>query len=122
MPRRIPDYALQFAEFNTISTVGAFILGIRQLLFAWNIWSCVRAARRPTARVWEGAEGLEWELSSPPPHHSWETQPVSQVSDASLSEPFSGDDLARRRAASRGWLVHRRAVLALYIIGLFFKR
>ena len=27
-------------------------------------------------RVWEGAEGLEWELPSPPPHHSWETQPV----------------------------------------------
>ena len=26
--------------------------------------------------VWEGTRGLEWELSSPPPHHSWETQPV----------------------------------------------
>ncbi len=34
MPRRIPDYALQFVEFNAISTVGAFILGISQLLFA----------------------------------------------------------------------------------------
>jgi hypothetical protein len=40
-----------------------------------------------------------------------------------VSEPFSGDDLARRRVASRrlGWAIGI-AVLALYIIGLFFKR
>jgi cytochrome c oxidase subunit I len=77
MPRRIPDYALQFAEFNAISTVGSFILGISQLLFAYNVWTCVRGgrAKRADARAWEGAQGLEWELSSPPPHHSWEVQP-----------------------------------------------
>jgi cytochrome c oxidase subunit 1 len=46
------------------------------LLFAWNIWSCIRGGPKAEARVWEGAEGLEWELDSPPPHHSWETQPV----------------------------------------------
>ncbi len=76
MPRRIPDYALQFAEFNAISTVGAFILGLSQLLFAYNIWTCVKGGPKAEGRVWEGAEGLEWELPSPPPHHSWETQPV----------------------------------------------
>jgi hypothetical protein len=40
-----------------------------------------------------------------------------------MSEPFSGEDLARRRAASRwlGWAIGA-AVLALYIIGLFIKR
>jgi len=75
MPRRIPDYALQFAEFNAISTVGSFILGISQLLFAWNIWQCVRGGAKVSGKVWEGADGLEWQLSSPPPHHSWETQP-----------------------------------------------
>ena len=76
MPRRIPDYALQFAEFNAISSVGAFILGFSQLIFAWNIWTTVRGGKKAESRVWEAAEGLEWELSSPPPHHSWETQPV----------------------------------------------
>jgi cytochrome c oxidase subunit 1 len=30
MPRRIPDYALQFHEWNAISTVGAFIFGCRR--------------------------------------------------------------------------------------------
>jgi cytochrome c oxidase subunit 1 len=32
MPRRIPDYALQFADFNQISTVGAFIFGFSRVL------------------------------------------------------------------------------------------
>ena len=26
-------------------------------------------------KVWEGAEGLEWTLSSPPPYHSFEEEP-----------------------------------------------
>jgi len=80
MPRRIPDYALQFTEFNAISTVGAFILGFSQLLFAWNIWKCMHGARfglpKAEGKAWEGAESLEWELPSPPPHHSWETPPA----------------------------------------------
>ena len=75
MPRRIPDYALQFAEFNAISTVGAIILGVSQLLFAWNVWACIRGGRKATDQVWESASGLEWELPSPPPLHSWEVQP-----------------------------------------------
>jgi cytochrome c oxidase subunit 1 len=76
MPRRIPDYALQFVEFNAISTVGAFILGFSQLIFAYNVWKCVKGGTKATDKVWEGTEGLEWNLSSPPPHHSWEVQPV----------------------------------------------
>jgi cytochrome c oxidase subunit 1 len=33
MPRRIPDYALQFTEFNRIASVGGFLFGFSQLLF-----------------------------------------------------------------------------------------
>jgi cytochrome c oxidase subunit 1 len=76
MPRRIPDYALQFAEFNAISTVGAIVLGLSQLLFAWNIWTAIRGRDKLPDRVWEGATGLEWEVASPPPQHTWETQPT----------------------------------------------
>ena len=76
MPRRIPDYALQFADFNVLSTIGAFVLGFSQLLFAWNIVRCMRGHGAPAAgRAWEGADGLEWELPSPPPLHTWETPP-----------------------------------------------
>lgn len=76
MPRRIPDYALQFTEFNAISTVGSFVLGFSQLIFAWVVWKCIRGGEKASDKVWEGAEGLEWELSSPPPYHSWNEQPV----------------------------------------------
>ena len=76
MPRRIPDYALQFAEFNMISSIGAFVLGLSQLLLIYNIISCIRGGEKASDKVWEGADGLEWTLSSPPPYHSFTEQPV----------------------------------------------
>jgi cytochrome c oxidase subunit 1 len=75
MPRRIPDYAVQFTQFNEISTIGAFIFGFSQLLFVWVVWKCVRGGEKATDNVWEGAKGLEWTLSSPPPYHSFATAP-----------------------------------------------
>ncbi|MGA9469638.1 MAG: cytochrome c oxidase subunit I [Candidatus Macondimonas sp.] len=76
MPRRIPDYALQFTTFNQISTVGAFMFGFSQLLFVYIVIKCVRGGQKATAQVWEGAEGLEWTLPSPPPYHSFTVPPV----------------------------------------------
>jgi cytochrome c oxidase subunit 1 len=75
MPRRIPDYAVQFTEFNQISTIGAFIFGFSQLLFVWVIWKSVRGGEKATNEVWEGAKGLEWTLPSPVPYHSFATAP-----------------------------------------------
>jgi cytochrome c oxidase subunit 1 len=63
MPRRIPDYSVQFAEFNQISSIGGFAFGLTQLLFVYIIWKTVRGGAKATDRVWEGAEGLEWTLS-----------------------------------------------------------
>src|SRR3954467_2599513 len=37
MPRRIPDYALQFADFNEIVTIAAFGFGLSQLVFLWAV-------------------------------------------------------------------------------------
>jgi cytochrome c oxidase subunit 1 len=120
MPRRIPDYALQFAEFNAISTVGAFILGSQQLIFAWNIWKCVK--RWPEGRrtkVWEGAEGLEWELPSPPPHHSWETPAGDQVrrsNDRNGHSRMPTSPAAAPAAGSAGCSA-RAVALVIYLIG-----
>jgi len=75
MPRRIPDYAIQFADFNAISSIGAFLFGFSQLMFVWVIVDCVRKGKPATAQVWDGAEGLEWTLPSPAPYHSFETAP-----------------------------------------------
>ena len=77
MPRRIPDYSVQFTEFNIISSIGAFGLGLVQLLFVYIIIQAVRGKNeKATAQVWEGADGLEWTVDSPPPYHTFETPPT----------------------------------------------
>lgn len=76
MPRRIPDYALQFADFNAFISVGGFLFGLSQLIFVWVLVKCARGGAKATAQVWEGAEGLEWEIPSPAPYHTFDTPPV----------------------------------------------
>ncbi|MCW8874401.1 MAG: cytochrome c oxidase subunit I [Gammaproteobacteria bacterium] len=75
MPRRIPDYSVQFAEFNMISSLGGFAYGLTQLLFVYIVFQTIRGGAKATDQVWEGAKGLEWTLPSPPPYHSFETAP-----------------------------------------------
>jgi cytochrome c oxidase subunit 1 len=77
MPRRIPDYALQFADFNRWISIGGFAFGLSQLIFlAVMIKACRQRGEPVSAQVWEGAEGLEWEIPSPAPYHTFATPPV----------------------------------------------
>ncbi len=76
MPRRIPDYATQFADFNSVSSVGAFGFGFAQLLFVYICYACVKGGEKADGKVWEGVRGLEWRLPSPAPYHSFEEPPV----------------------------------------------
>ncbi|MBE0360999.1 MULTISPECIES: cytochrome c oxidase subunit I [Pseudoalteromonas] len=75
MPRRIPDYALQFADFNAIISIGGFAFGLSQLLFVAVVIKCARGGDKVPAKVWDGAEGLEWEVDSPAPYHTFSTPP-----------------------------------------------
>ena len=76
MPRRIPDYALQFADFNLVSSLGAFLFGASQLVFVAVVILCVRGGEKAPAKAWEGAEDLEWSVPSPAPLHTFETPPT----------------------------------------------
>ncbi len=78
MPRRIPDYALQFAEFNFVSSVGGFVLGFSQLILLVVVIKSIRGGKKASSEVWENPEGLEWTLPSPPPYHTFETPPRVQ--------------------------------------------
>ena len=76
MPRRIPDYALQFADFNMMSSIGAFIYGGSQLIFLYNVIKTIKSGKPATAdKTWEGANGLEWTVPSPAPYHTFSTPP-----------------------------------------------
>ncbi|MCL4746061.1 MAG: cytochrome c oxidase subunit I [Burkholderiaceae bacterium] len=76
MPRRYADYANQFADFNMLSTIGAFMFGFSQLVFVYIVIKCVRGGPKAGDQVWEGAQGLEWTVPSPAPFHTFETPPT----------------------------------------------
>jgi cytochrome c oxidase subunit 1 len=75
MPRRIPDYNTQFTDWNMVSSIGAFGFGLAQILFPIIVIKCIRGGKPAPQRVWEGAHGLEWEVPSPAPYHSWSEAP-----------------------------------------------
>jgi len=75
MPRRIPDYAVQFADWNMVSSIGGFGFGLAQLLFLYILWQAVRKPNDAPNKAWEGAEGLEWTVPSPAPAHTFSTPP-----------------------------------------------
>lgn len=76
MPRRIPDYALQFADFNMLTSIGAFLFGATQLLFVYNLIKTIRKGQPAEQLPWEGAKGLEWSVPTPAPYHTFSTPPV----------------------------------------------
>ncbi len=82
MPRRYADYPMQFADFNAISSAGAFVFGIAQVYFFLAVVLPAMQGKGPKAKQnpWMdedglGAEGLEWEVPSPAPFHTFETPP-----------------------------------------------
>jgi cytochrome c oxidase subunit 1 len=77
MPRRVADYPMQFADFNALASLGAAAFGLTQVWFLFFIVLPVMRGKGEPApqRPWEGAEGLEWEVPSPAPWHTYETPP-----------------------------------------------
>jgi cytochrome c oxidase subunit 1 len=75
MPRRIPDYAVQFTDFNVVSSVGSFVFGIAQLLFVVVIIKAIRGGQKATSAVWDHPTGLEWTVPSPAPYHTFDEAP-----------------------------------------------
>ncbi|MCZ2527013.1 aa3-type cytochrome oxidase subunit I [Streptomyces sp. HB2AG] len=78
MPRRYADYlaADGFTLLNTISSIGAFLLGLSMLPFFYNVWKTAKYA--PKIEVddpWGYGRSLEWATSCPPPRHNFVTLP-----------------------------------------------
>ncbi|MFE3637511.1 cytochrome c oxidase subunit I [Streptomyces sp. NPDC059168] len=78
MPRRYADYlpADGFTTLNTISTIGAFLVGLSTLPFLYNVWKTARYAPRVEADdPWGWGRSLEWATSCPPPRHNFTALP-----------------------------------------------
>jgi cytochrome c oxidase subunit 1 len=83
MPRRIPDYSTQFADFNAMASVGAIGFGLSQLIFVYVLLTSKRGVKA-TDRVWEAPRGLEWTVPSPAPYHTFDTPPKLRVAQESF--------------------------------------
>ncbi|GIR17459.1 MAG: hypothetical protein CM15mP31_2070 [Gammaproteobacteria bacterium] len=68
MPRRYADYALQFAEWNAVSSVGAFLFGLSQLLFLYIVVKTVFAGKRLLHKFGMGRMDLNGQLTRQ--HHT----------------------------------------------------
>jgi cytochrome c oxidase subunit 1 len=78
MPRRYADYLPSdgFTTLNTISTIGAYILGASTLPFIWNVFKSYRYGQIADADdPWGYGNSLEWATSSPPPRHNFTELP-----------------------------------------------
>ncbi|GAA4000587.1 cytochrome c oxidase subunit I [Streptomyces sp. NBC_01352] len=78
MPRRYADYlaADGFTALNTLSTIGAFLLGISTLPFLYNVWKTAKYGRKVEVDdPWGFGRSLEWATSCPPPRHNFNTLP-----------------------------------------------
>ncbi|MEO3845200.1 MULTISPECIES: cytochrome c oxidase subunit I [unclassified Streptomyces] len=78
MPRRYADYldADGFTTLNTISTIGAFLLGASTLPFLYNLWHTAKEGEKVDVDdPWGFGRSLEWATSCPPPRHNFKTLP-----------------------------------------------
>ena len=78
MPRRYADYLASdgFTTLNTISTIGAFILGASMLPFIYNVFKSYRYGEVVTVDdPWGYGNSLEWATSCPPPRHNFTELP-----------------------------------------------
>jgi cytochrome c oxidase subunit 1 len=74
MPRRYANYLPTdgFTTLNTVSTVGAFILGASIFPFLWNVYRSYRYGEITTADdPWGFGNSLEFATPSPPPRHNF---------------------------------------------------
>ena len=108
MSRRIPTYTPEdgFTFWNTMATVGAFIIAVGVLLIFINIFASRRRAKGPSPRPDPGpdpwdARSLEWMVPSPVPEHNFDDIPIVQSQDEFWHRKYeTAEDGQVRRVAT----------------------
>lgn len=77
MPRRIPDYPDAFSGWNYIASIGSFLSAFAALFFFYVVFRIFKDKVKCPDNPWgDGADTLEWTVSSPPPFHTFEKLPI----------------------------------------------
>jgi cytochrome c oxidase subunit I len=96
MPRRTYRYpeGLGWEFWNQVATVGAFIIGISFVIFAWNLVRSRKNGRIAGDDPWDGRT-LEWSIPSPPPVHNFDEIPVVSHIDEFWHRKYATDEEGR---------------------------
>jgi cytochrome c oxidase subunit I len=110
-PRRIADPTTYLylrgagiVGMNQFMTINAFLLGLAQLIFAYNFVHSIFLGPKATENPWH-ANTLEWATSSPPAHYNFERIPTVYHAPYEFSVPDLEEDYlpqTRPRPASAG--------------------
>jgi cytochrome c oxidase subunit I len=89
MPRRIYTYqsGMGWDFWNFEETIGAYILGLSVLFFAFNIIKSMRSGEIAPADPWD-ARTLEWSIPSPPPVYNFAIVPTVNSRDAFWEQKY----------------------------------
>jgi cytochrome c oxidase subunit I len=74
MPRRVSDYAPEFANWNLFISIASFGLGASFLIFVYNVIVSWKSGAPAPSNPWR-ALTLEWQVSSPPPVFNFDEIP-----------------------------------------------
>ncbi|MGC4081106.1 MAG: cbb3-type cytochrome c oxidase subunit I [Vicinamibacterales bacterium] len=89
MPRRYHSYPDEYQVFNIISTAGASVLAVGFTLpLIYLTWS-LKYGKIAGDNPW-GANGLEWDTTSPPPTENFITQPIVTWEAYAYPTPVEG--------------------------------
>jgi len=97
MPRRYADYLASsgWTTLNTISTIGAYLLGLSTFPFLYNVYKTAKSAKRVTVDdPWGWGRSLEWATSCPPPRHNFSSLP--RIRSESPAFDLHHPDIVRR--------------------------
>ncbi len=76
MPRRYPDYPDAFAGWNYVASIGSYISAMSVVVFLYVLYRTFTSKVQVADNYWgEGATTLEWQVSSPPPFHTFAELP-----------------------------------------------
>ncbi len=79
MPRRYIDYPDAYEGWNHVSSIGGYIAFAGTIWFVFVVLYTLCFGRKASGNYWDvqpQSMTLEWTLSSPPPFHPFEIQPL----------------------------------------------
>ena len=75
MLRRYYSYLPAYQSLNQISTVGSWMIGTGFLISLFTIVKAITSGPPAGNNPW-GSKTLEWTVTSPPPHHNFDVEPI----------------------------------------------